>query len=96
LVVPKAHVVSSVRALTTEQLPLVQFMHSLALSLHPTAKIGYHVPPFSSVPHLHLHVLVGRPSFLGRLMYPTARYGWFKTGAQVEDALERGHSVGLA
>lgn len=37
-----------------------------------TIKTGFHIPPFSSVPHLHLHVLVPPYTFLGRFKYPIA------------------------
>ena len=48
--------------------------HKLALSLtdHPTPslKAGVHIPPFSSVPHLHLHVFVLPHTTIGRFKYP--------------------------
>lgn len=50
--------------------------NQLAISLSdqpdPVLKSGFHIPPFSSVPHLHLHVFVMPHTFVGRLKYPIA------------------------
>lgn len=48
-------------------------MQALAHELSPRhTKAGFHIPPFSSVPHLHLHVFEPPFTFLGRLKYPVA------------------------
>jgi hypothetical protein len=65
-------------------------------------KMGFHIPPFSSVHHLHLHVLVPPYNFRGKFKYP-ARYksgkekgwSWFVAVDQVQTILERGQRIGL-
>jgi hypothetical protein len=80
----------------------VQQMNRLAQVLAPShTKAGYHIPPFSSVAHLHLHVFVPPFTKLGRVKYPVSGteqkkgLGWFVTGQQVEGALKRGERVTL-
>ena len=66
LVIPKRHIRNVFHLQETDQ-GLLHDMHHMGLSLiqhhYPEAAkrndfiLCYHVPPFSSVPHLHLHVL---------------------------------------
>ena len=66
LVIPKQHI-PTVNSLTHHDLPLLHSMHDMAMEMiqhyHPHAYetndyiLCYHVPPFNSVDHLHLHVL---------------------------------------
>ncbi|WVQ65173.1 uncharacterized protein L199_003346 [Kwoniella botswanensis] len=104
LIIPREHVVSSVNQLTKKHLPLLKSMRSLATSLvpdRPPPKMGFHIPPFSSVPHLHLHVFSGPHTLIGRLKYPIAHrdrgkgWSWFVTIDQVEKILPGGGKVGL-
>ncbi|WVQ85624.1 hypothetical protein IAT38_007790 [Cryptococcus sp. DSM 104549] len=104
LIIPRAHAASSVRQLTPQQLPLLRSMITLAHTLvppNPPPKLGFHIPPFSSVPHLHLHVFSGPHTFIGRFKYPVTShksgkgYGWFVTADQVERALESGGKITL-
>ncbi|KAK8865655.1 hypothetical protein IAR55_000800 [Kwoniella newhampshirensis] len=104
LVIPRKHVVDSVKDLTSDHLPLLRSMTSLAERLvppDPPPKMGFHIPPFSSVPHLHLHVFSGSHTFIGRFKYPISTHGdekglgWFVTANQVERTLAAGARVGL-
>jgi hypothetical protein len=83
-------------------------MSALGLSLtrsmpgSENVKMGYHIPPFSSVHHLHLHVLLPPYNSRGKLKYP-ARYkedggkkwGWFVTPDQVERILQNGETISI-
>ncbi|KAG9328789.1 hypothetical protein JZ751_010653 [Albula glossodonta] len=64
LVIPRMHL-GNCLSLRKEHVPLVQRMMEMGKAVlqksHVTdltdIRLGFHVPPFSSVPHLHLHVL---------------------------------------
>lgn len=59
LIVPKRHVgsVYSLQKTKTDR-ELVQRMNAVALSLASASSVvGFHVPPFYSINHLHLHVV---------------------------------------
>mmetsp|Transcript_24371 Transcript_24371/g.34009 ORF Transcript_24371/g.34009 Transcript_24371/m.34009 type:complete len:230 (+) Transcript_24371:35-724(+) len=86
LVIPKRYV-QSVFSLQTTDLPLLEEMHQVALDLvqkqYPEAITNgdyilcYHVPPFNSVAHLHLHVLA--PASQMKLIY---RHGEYQVGTR--------------
>lgn len=78
-------------------------MAKLGVQLVPDArKMGFHIPPFSSVHHLHLHVFAGRPTFLGRLKYPESirsdgkGWSWFVSVHQALSILQSGRTIGLS
>lgn len=80
-------------------------MQALARELSPRhTKAGFHIPPFSSVPHLHLHVFEPPFTFLGRLKYPIASsrsrnagkgMSWFVSLDQAIQIVQDGGRVGL-
>ena len=86
LVIPKRHI-KSVFNLNADDLYLLQDMHHMAVDLihsyYPEAAkrhdyiLCYHIPPFSSVPHLHLHVLA--PASEMNWIY---RYGKYLVGSR--------------
>jgi len=86
LVIPKRYV-PSVFSLQTTDMPLLEEMHQVALSLvqkqYPESITNedyilcYHVPPFNSVAHLHLHVLA--PASQMNLIY---RHGKYQVGTR--------------
>ncbi|EGG19559.1 hypothetical protein DFA_00137 [Cavenderia fasciculata] len=63
LVIPKRHI-KSVKTLTVDDLPILVKMKQVAIEYanreHYGKKyhLGYHIPPFYSIPHLHMHLLV--------------------------------------
>lgn len=92
LVIPRNHT-PNVKSLGKDDLGMIIRMNNLAKNLteiHGMNKTirGFHVPPFISVNHLHLHI-IEKPfkNFWRSLKYPTCRWnGWFET---VERTIER-------
>ncbi|XP_034554808.1 histidine triad nucleotide-binding protein 3-like [Notolabrus celidotus] len=64
LVIPRTHI-DYCKALKADDIPLVERMVQMGrqvleknkVSCLDDVRMGFHIPPFSSVPHLHLHVL---------------------------------------
>ncbi|KAJ8356876.1 hypothetical protein SKAU_G00196700 [Synaphobranchus kaupii] len=91
LVVPNRHIDSCI-SLRKEHVPLVEKMVEMGKAVllkHHVAdladiRMGFHVPPFYSVPHLHLHVLAPASQMNLRSLY---NYGprafWFITVDQL-------------
>jgi diadenosine tetraphosphate (Ap4A) HIT family hydrolase len=84
LVVPKNHV-PSFDQLKPLHLPMVQRMKEIALTIFQNQSIssnqvrmGFHLPPFNSVHHLHLHG-IGRPfiNIFRALKYPAIETCWW-------------------
>ncbi|KAF9054996.1 HIT-like protein [Hymenopellis radicata] len=107
-VIPKTHV-GSVKDLNSSDVELVKAMANLGdtileqLDVHPEArKMGFHIPPFNSIHHLHLH-LQGLPyvSRLRACKYPVAHgsgkhtkgFSWFVTPEQTIKILMSGNHV---
>ncbi|KAK0130936.1 Histidine triad nucleotide-binding protein 3 [Merluccius polli] len=87
LVVPTSHM-GNCTSLHREHIPIVEQMKEMGRSVlekHNVSdlqdvRMGFHLPPFSSVPHLHLHVLAPASEMNSRSL---SRYGpqsyWFIT-----------------
>ncbi|KAM9798653.1 adenosine 5'-monophosphoramidase HINT3-like [Neosynchiropus ocellatus] len=64
LVIPRTHI-ENCKSLQGKDIPLVERMKEMGLSVLLKSnvkdlediRLGFHIPPFNSVPHLHLHVL---------------------------------------
>ncbi|KAF9048838.1 HIT-like protein [Panaeolus papilionaceus] len=110
LVVPKAHI-ASVRSLRQTDVELVKAMEKIGNDLleskevpSESRRMGFHIPPFNSVYHLHLHVQ-GLPYLsAGRAAKYPYRMGegdnskgltWFAEVKQVIRILEQGKRVGV-
>jgi hypothetical protein len=65
--------------------------------------MGFHIPPYNSVNHLHLHVQALPYKPLRGLKYPIASgrppnakgFSWFVTPEQAIDILGRGKRIGV-
>ncbi|KAG8864965.1 hypothetical protein FRC20_010022 [Serendipita sp. 405] len=106
----KSPYVESVRNLNKTQIPLVKALWSLGEKYLDSNSIpkekrrfGFHIPPFTSVDHLHLHCFVlpfndlirehkYRVSTRDRSRYVKG-WGWFIDVSQAIHVLERGGSI---
>ncbi|PVG04105.1 HIT-like protein [Serendipita vermifera] len=112
LVIPKKHI-ESVRTLSKADVPLVRDMWNMGeryFDLHEIQqkdrRFGFHIPPFNSVDHLHLHCFVlPFTSNKGRYKYSifksgnahyTKGWGWFVEVQQAIDILEKGSRIGVS
>ncbi|KAM8831734.1 adenosine 5'-monophosphoramidase HINT3-like [Spinachia spinachia] len=96
LVVPRTHI-DNCKRLQGDDVPLVERMVEMGWQILKKDKVsdledvrmGFHVPPFSSVPHLHLHVLApaSEMSFVSLLRYGPQTH-WFITVDKVLSQLK--------
>ncbi|GAM21208.1 hypothetical protein SAMD00019534_043830, partial [Acytostelium subglobosum LB1] len=99
LVIPKIHI-KSVRTLTPDDLPTVLKMKQVALQLTESMfpgkeyRLGFHVPPFYSVPHLHMHLLVEpfTPSFKRFNYTPHLGGLWYRSVDMIIESLSKDSS----
>ncbi|KAJ3130732.1 hypothetical protein HK100_007585 [Physocladia obscura] len=94
LIVPKTHIVS-VLNLTERDLPMLREMKALGHNILSKKfgvpvndhHLGFHVPPFTSVPHLHLHCIA--PPFknwVRSAKYPQMKGWWMRDGGEYANA----------
>ncbi|XP_033100733.1 histidine triad nucleotide-binding protein 3-like [Anneissia japonica] len=84
LVIPNSHI-SNTRQLKKEHVPLLEYMFAsgaggleiLGGSINE-ARVGFHCPPFTSMDHLHMHILYPETSirWLNKLFFRPDSY-WF-------------------
>ncbi|PCH42518.1 HIT-like protein [Wolfiporia cocos MD-104 SS10] len=109
-IIPKQHI-DNVKCLSQTDASMVIRMSEIGhrildeLDVPPTLRrLGFHIPPFYSVNHLHMHVQ-GLPyrSFFKSLKYPVATgrnghtkgFSWFCEASQAINILENGGRVGI-
>ncbi|XP_069743049.1 adenosine 5'-monophosphoramidase HINT3 [Narcine bancroftii] len=96
LVVPRKHI-GNCKSLKKEHIPIVQAMVTIGKSVLlqkgiddlADVRLGFHWPPFSSVAHLHLHVLApaSQMGLVSRMIYRANSY-WFITVEQLIEKLK--------
>ncbi|KAI9311330.1 HIT-like domain-containing protein [Dichotomocladium elegans] len=97
LIIPREHI-KSVKQLDVSHVPTLEKMMTLGRKLlndegfDTQVRFGFHVPPFNSIDHLHLHVL-GLPfkNTFRKLKYSPGM-PWFAEASQVLDRLRQGLS----
>ncbi|KAM9339031.1 adenosine 5'-monophosphoramidase HINT3-like [Symphorus nematophorus] len=94
LIITRTHI-NNCKCLTGDDIPLVERMVEMGRRILEKNKVqddfrmGFHMPPFSSVPHLHLHALApaSRMSFKSQLHYGPQSH-WFITVDKVLSQLK--------
>ncbi|XP_018789658.1 PREDICTED: histidine triad nucleotide-binding protein 3 [Bactrocera latifrons] len=95
LAVPKRHI-ESLKSLTKNDIGLVDSMEQGLKSFFEKNNIsttdalfGFHLPPFITVKHLHMHGIAPRStmSFIHRMMFKTGS-AWFKTVEEARQYLQ--------
>ncbi|KAK3836129.1 MAG: HIT-like domain-containing protein [Linnemannia gamsii] len=95
LIVPVDHV-KSVKTVTTDHISLLEKMRLKGIDLlkerghdPEDSRLGFHVPPFNTVDHLHLHVVGGAmKSNYRKLKYETGRM-WYMDLTQLQANLDK-------
>ncbi|XP_041661713.1 histidine triad nucleotide-binding protein 3-like isoform X1 [Cheilinus undulatus] len=87
LIIPRTHI-DNCKTLQADHIPLVERMVQMGWQALEKNKVndtddvrmGFHVPPFSSVPHLHLHTLApaSKMDFKSQIHYGPKSH-WFIT-----------------
>lgn len=103
LVIPKVHI-DTVNNLNASHTEMVREMYEVGLQVLKERGgtkqghlLGFHVPPFTSIPHLHLHV-IGKPfnNFWRSCKYPEHLYvPWFIHGHDLIAKLEKSRTSSI-
>ncbi|KAF9933848.1 hypothetical protein FBU30_004244 [Linnemannia zychae] len=95
LIIPVDHI-KNIKAVTTDHIPLLEKMRLKGIDLlrerghdPEQSRLGFHVPPFNTVDHLHLHVIGGAmKSNFRKLKYETGRM-WYMDLTQLQSTLDK-------
>ncbi|KAF2897522.1 hypothetical protein ILUMI_08651 [Ignelater luminosus] len=86
LAIPKQHI-QNVRSLTTDHKPLIEKLINTGKNVLQEKgadindiRLGFHVPPFNSISHLHLHLIspASDMRLIGRMIFRPDTW-WFAT-----------------
>jgi len=110
LIVPRKHI-ASVRTLKIEDVDLVKTMEKIGHIVldkfgvpSDSRRMGFHIPPFNSISHLHLHVQSlpyksrrEAVSYMDSSSFAdySKGFSWFVEISQLTRILERGRQVGI-
>ncbi|KAH7911360.1 HIT-like protein [Hygrophoropsis aurantiaca] len=110
-VIPKVHI-DSVKSLTRADVNVVDRLQSISHNILDglgipisDRRIGFHIPPFNTVNHLHLHVqALPYKSFARRMKYPIAAgigpytkgLSWFVEARQALRILDQGGQIRIS
>ena len=109
LVAPKEHI-STISSLTTESKDAVRVLQEIEMMAANLLELGakehgphvvfhsrlvFHIPPFNSVDHLHLHVLGGNFATAWKNFTFTPGFPWCCSLAQVQHGLKTGSTDGV-
>ncbi|KAF5303681.1 hypothetical protein FQR65_LT00825 [Abscondita terminalis] len=95
LAIPKKHI-QDVNSLTIEDIPFLERLIAIGKNVLKEAgcsiddaRIGFHVPPFNSIAHLHLHFIapVSDLSFWSRIAFRPNTW-WFATAEAILENLK--------
>ncbi|EFA77280.1 hypothetical protein PPL_12491 [Heterostelium album PN500] len=100
LVIPRRHI-KSVKTLKPSDLPTVLKMKDIAQTIAnrdfsgSAYRLGFHIPPFYSIPHLHLHLLVEPFTPTRKRFNYTPHLGglWYKSVDTIIESLSKDHIV---
>ncbi|KAF2076493.1 hypothetical protein CYY_002233 [Polysphondylium violaceum] len=94
-ITPKHHI-RNIKTLTVDDIPTLLEMERVANELierdfkNQTVRLGFHVPPFYSIDHLHLHFLVEPFKPWKRIKYqPYLNSLWYKDFSRVLNDLQQ-------
>uniref|UniRef100_A0A182NH94 Adenosine 5'-monophosphoramidase HINT3 n=1 Tax=Anopheles dirus TaxID=7168 RepID=A0A182NH94_9DIPT len=94
LAIPNQHL-ENVNSLTSADKPLLEELKQELLNYMRSrqfdpaeASFGFHIPPFTSVKHLHLHAIapVGKMGFIARMIFKPNTW-WFKTDEAIMQSI---------
>ncbi|XP_058461690.1 adenosine 5'-monophosphoramidase HINT3-like [Malaya genurostris] len=95
LAIPKYHI-DGVRSLTPNDKPLLEEMKTELVSVlrdqfqvdETTILLGFHIPPFTTVKHLHMHGIapVSNMGFISKMIFKPGTM-WFNTAQSIIDGL---------
>jgi hypothetical protein len=85
---PNAHLIDNAIAVLNMKKHMLELMAKNNQTNEEEISLGFHVPPFNSVKHLHLHAISKKSEmgFIGRWIFRENSY-WYKSFDSIFDSL---------